>query len=206
MSHVWTSQAVMAALHRLVDATDLVELDGITRESALDRKQVANACDKLVAHGYLARQTYADGRVKPGKYRLTAEGRIALEAGANLKSGPKGPSGKARNTAGSLREKVWRLLRIRQKASVPEVVALLCDGDATAKEIECTTNNVQKYLRALRATGYLADMRREPGSKPTSNGFKRYLLVRDTGPLAPTRRGKDRVYDPNEEREYGVVA
>lgn len=206
MSHVWTSQAVMAALHRLVDATDQVELDGITRESGLERKQVINACDKLVAHGFLVRQTHTDGKTKPGKYRLTAEGRIALEAGANLKSGPKGPSGKARDTAGSMRDKVWRLLRIRQKASVPEVVALLCDGDATEKQIECVTNNVQKYLRALRATGYLADMRREPGAKPTSNGFKRYLLVRDTGPLAPTRRGKDRVYDPNEEREYVVMA
>ena len=206
MSHVWTSQAVMAALHRLVDATDQVKLDDIVRESELERKQVSNACDKLVTHGYLFRQTYSDGKVKPGKFRLTNEGRIAWEAGANRKSGPKGPSGKPRNTAGSLREKVWRLLRIRQKASVPEVVALLCDGNATAQEIECATNNVQKYLRALRATGYLTDMRREPGSKPTSNGFKRYLLVRDTGPLAPTRRGKDCVYDPNEEREYGVVA
>lgn len=206
MNHVWTSQAVMAAMHSLVDSTDQVELDGITRVSGLERKQVINACDKLVAHGYLVRRTYSDGKVKPGKFLLTPEGRIALEAGANLKSGPKGPSGKARDTAGSLREKVWRLLRIRQKASVPEVVGLLCDGEATAKTIETTTNNVQKYLRALRATGYLIEMRREPGTKPTSNGFKRYLLVRDTGPLAPTRRGKDCVYDPNEEREYVVMA
>ena len=206
MNHVWTSQAVMAAMHSLVDSTDLVELDGIVRVSGLERKQVINACEKLVTHGFLIRQTYSDGKVKPGKFRLTDEGRIALEAGANLKSGPKKPSGKARDTAGSLREKVWRLLRIRQKASVPEVVGLLCDGEATAKTIEATTNNVQKYLRALRATGYLIEMRREPGSKPTSNGFKRYLLVRDTGPLAPTRRGKDCVYDPNEEREYVVLA
>lgn len=206
MNHVWTSQAVMAAMHSLVDSTDLVELDGISRVSGLERKQIISACEKLVTHGFLIRQTYSDGKVKPGKFRLTAEGRIALEAGANLKSGPKKPSGKARDTAGSLREKVWRLLRIRQKASVPEVVGLLCDGEATAKTIEATTNNVQKYLRALRATGYLIEMRREPGTKPTSNGFKRYLLVRDTGPLAPTRRGKDCVYDPNEEREYVVLA
>lgn len=206
MNHVWTSQAVMAAMHSLVDSTDLVELDGIVRVSGLERKQVINACEKLVTHGFMIRQTYSDGKVKPGKFRLTDEGRIALEAGANLKSGPKKPSGKARDTAGSLREKVWRLLRIRQKASVPEVVGLLCDGEATAKTIETTTNNVQKYLRALRATGYLIEMRREPGTKPTSNGFKRYLLVRDTGPLAPTRRGKDCVYDPNEEREYVVMA
>lgn len=206
MSHVWTSQAVMAAMHTLVDSTDLVELDGIARVSGLERKQVINACDKLVRHGFLIRQTYSDGKVKPGKFRLTGEGRIALEAGANLKSGPKKPSGKARDTAGSLRERVWRLLRIRQKTSVPEVVGLLCDGEATAKTIEATTNNVQKYLRALYVTGYLVEMRREPGTKPTSNGFKRYLLVRDSGPLAPTRRGKDRMYDPNEEREYVVMA
>ncbi|MNV18589.1 hypothetical protein D3C71_1094200 [compost metagenome] len=206
MSHVWTSQAVMAALHRLVDSTDQLDLADIVRESGLERKQVISACDKLVSHAFLSRQQYSDGKVKPGKFKLTPEGRIALEAGANLKSGPKGPSGKARDTAGSLREKVWRLLRIRQKASVPEVVALLCDGEATTQTVERTTDNVQKYLRALRATGYLVEMRREPGTKPTSNGFKRYLLVRDTGPLAPTRRGKDCVYDPNEEREYDVLA
>lgn len=206
MSIVWTQQAVMTALHKLVDATDQVCLEAITQESGLQSKQVINACDKLIAHGYLTRQLYADGRPKPGRYLLTAEGRIALEAGANLKSGPRRAHGKPRDTSGSLREKVWRLLRIRQKLSVPEALGVLCDGHASAKQIERTGENVQKYLRALRATGYLVDMRREPGAKATSNGFKRYLLVRDTGPLAPTRRSKDRVYDLNEDREYGSVA
>lgn len=206
MSILWTQQAVMAALHKLVDATDLVSLADVAREAGLDRTQVANACDKLVAHGYLARQLYADGKVKPGRYTLTHDGRIALEAGAKLKSGPKGPHGKPRNTAGSLRDKVWRLLRIRQKASVPEIVGLLCDGDAPVMQIKGVTNNVQKYLRALRLTGYLADMRREAGDKPGSNGHKRYLLVRDTGPTAPTRRAHNRVYDHNEGREYVELA
>lgn len=206
MSQVWTSQAVMAALHRLVDATDQVLLKDIIRLSGLEPQQVRSACDKLVAHGLLARRTYLSGRVWPGKLLLTAEGRLALEAGADLKSGPTGSHGKPRNTEGCLRDRVWRLLRIRRKASVPEVVGLLCDGEAPAKAIENTTNNVQKYLRALRLTGYLVDMRREPGDAPGSNGFKRYLLVRDTGPQAPTRRAHNRVYDPNEDREYAELA
>lgn len=206
MNPVWTSQAVMAALHGLADATDQVTLDGIVCGSGLARRQAANACGKLVAHGLLARQTDADGSVKPGKYLLTPDGRIALEAGVSIKSGPKGAHGKPRKTGGSLREKVWRLLRIRRKVSVPEAVALLCDGDASVQDIENTTNNVQRYLRALRLTGYLADMRREPGAAPSSNGFKRYLLVRDTGPLAPTRRAHNRVYDHNEGREYAELA
>ena len=206
MNIIWTQQAVMSALHKLVDATDKISLADVARESSLDNLQVANACDKLVSHGYLARQLYADGKIKPGRYTLTHEGRIALEAGAKLKSGPKGPHGKPRNTAGSLRDKVWRLLRIRQKASVQEIVGLLCDGDTPVGQMESVTNNVQKYLRALRLTGYLADMRREPGDKPGSNGHKRYLLVRDTGPTAPTRRAHNRVYDHNEGREYVQLA
>jgi len=194
---VWTSQAVLNALHRLTDATDTVLLDGVVRATGLTTRQAAKACAKLVAHGLLARVHDANGRVKPGVYTLTPDGRYALEAGAKLTSGPRGPHGKLRVRSNTLRDRVWRLLRIRRKLSVPEAVALLCDGEMSAQDLTRTTNNVQKYLRSLRRAGYLADLRREPGTSPTSNGAKRYLLVRDAGPHAPVRRENGTVFDPN---------
>ncbi len=206
MSHVWTSQAVMAALHRLTDSTNQVRLVDVVRESGLTNRQVADACTKLVSHKYLVRLENANGNTKRGCFKLTPDGRLALEAGAKLSSGPKGPHGKPRIVKDTLRDKVWRLLRIRHKLSVSEAVGVLCDADATNDTLIRTANNVQKYLRALRATGYLNDLRREAGTSPNSNGFKRYYLARDTGPLAPVKRNTGRVYDQNEEREYDIVA
>ncbi|MFY3986093.1 hypothetical protein ACOTJH_29165 [Achromobacter xylosoxidans] len=197
---------VLQAVGQVVCPSGLVRSIAIARHTGLENRQISDACAKLESNGLLTHKKYADGTIKPGCYLLTAAGRAALEAGVTIKSGPKGAHGKPRRTDGSLREKVWRLLRIRRKVSVPEAVALLCDGEATAQDIENVTNNVQKYLRALRLTGYLADMRREAGQAPSSNGFKRYLLVRDTGPQAPTRRAHNRVYDHNEGREYAELA
>lgn len=204
--HEWITQSVLTCLHRLTDATDQVRLADVIRESGLDNQQAVNACEKLVQHGYLNRNRCAGGKVKPGQYTLTRSGRLAMEAGAKLISGPKGPHGKPKIVVNTLREKVWRALRIRQKLSAPEAVSLLCDADADSETLKRMADNVQKYLRTLRRAGYLADMRREPGSSLTSNGFKRYLLVRDTGSLAPVKRRNGNVYDPNDGKEYGIVA
>lgn len=66
-------------------------------------------------------------------------------------------------------------------------------------------NNLHKYLRALLRAGYLAEMRREAPQSPTSNGVKRFLLTRDTGPLPPLLQSQDKVFDQNEGKHYDVV-
>ena len=59
--------------------------------------------------------------------------------------------------------------------------------------------NLRRYMRALCLTGFLVEMpTRERGTAETSNGYKRYRLMNDTGDIAPTYRNqKHEVFDHN---------
>jgi hypothetical protein len=67
------------------------------------------------------------------------------------------------------------------------------------EEVPSTYNNAQQYMRLLKKTGYLLTInRRQPGTRPGSNGFVLYKLVRDSGERSPIIRANDRlVFDPN---------
>jgi hypothetical protein len=201
----WISQAVMAAIKELVCPKGCVKHSAIVKHSGLKSRQVADACSLLTKHGYIKRDVYTDDTVKPGCYRLTALGQAALDEGAKLTSGPKGPNGKARPRPDGLRDRAWRLLRIRRKASVPEIVGLLLDAGTNAIDIDRAENNLSKYFRQLMRAGYLSEMRREAPTSPTSNGVKRFLLIRDTGLLPPIpQTSQKRVWDQNEEQHYAA--
>jgi len=203
----WTSQAVMEAVKALVCPKGCVKHAAIVKHTGLKARQVADACAKLVSHGYLERQLYADDTVKPGCYRLTALGQAALEEGAKLISGPKAPTGKPKVVVNSLRDRAWRVLRIRRKASVPELLGVLLDAGTEEGDIRRAQNNLQKYLRFLCRAGYLSEMRhREAPQSSTSNGAKRYLLLRDTGPLPPVPQvASGTVFDQNEGKQYDIA-
>jgi hypothetical protein len=89
-----------------------------------------------------------------------------------------------------LRVRVWEAIRTARKGTVAEIEQL-----ALASEKD--PGGVQRYLLALRRGGYLRRM------KAVSYKEARYLLIRDTGPLAPIlRRSKDCLYDPNTKEEH----
>ena len=201
----WTSQAVMEAVKALVKPNGCVNHKFIVRHTKLTGRQVADACTKLVTHGYLVRENYLCGDVKPGCYQLTALGRAAMEEGARVTSGPKGPTGIKPRTD-TVRDRAWRVLRIRRKGSAPELLGLLMDADGDEKTVKRAQNNLNKYLRVLEQSGYLALMRREAPQSPTSNGAKRFLLVRDTGPLPPIPQlALHKVFDQNERKQYDIT-
>ncbi|MGO4380346.1 hypothetical protein [Pseudoduganella sp. RAF53_2] len=206
MSAVWTSQTVMEAVKVLACPRGCVKHAAIMRHTKLTSRQVAAACAKLVEHGYLKREEYADNTVKPGCYHLTSLGRLAQEEGARLTSGPKGPTGIPKIRTNSLRDRAWRLLRIRRKASIPELVSVLLDAGSSQADIDRAENNLAKYIRPLVRAGYLTELRREAPQSLTSNGAKRFLLVRDTGEIAPIPQPAQKtVYDPNEEKQYDAA-
>jgi hypothetical protein len=171
----------------------------------LTSRQVADACATLVRNGLLAQCKYADGRVRPGQYKLTAPGRRALETAQQVVSGPKAPHGTARPTPGSQRERCWRAMRIKLKFSVADIMRLVaCDCDAVAQQR--AEDNIGKYVRALARVGYLQVLpKREAGSAVSSPGWLRYLLVVDTGPKAPHVRRAGVVFDPNIDAEVPFV-
>lgn len=80
--------------------------------------------------------------------------------------------------------------RVSQALSAPSVTIhdLVCDA---IRDEADAVNDASRYIRILKAAGYLAEMRgRAPGSRPGSNGFKRFRLIRNTGPRAPLHRSK----------------
>lgn len=183
----WVTQQVLASLAVNADLAS----SGIARASGVKGRSLENSLLKLSRLGFLV--------LEDGRYNLTKEGRAFVEAGKPLTSGPRGPQPGKRYFKGTLRERVWRAIRIKKKFSALEIIPLAARGQERDAE-----SNVGKYLRVLARAGFLTTMKtRERGPAPTSPGFLRYLLVRDTGPQAPRwipRRGC--VYDPNTEEEH----
>lgn len=164
----------------------MVELTGF------DARAVENCCGKLRKHGLLV-------KTQRGCHKLTPAGIVAFKQGAKLRSGPKGAHTGRKIVTGTVRERAWSALRITGKGSVPDVIMLAAAGGE--KDI---AGNIGKYFTALCRAGYLQKLRvRDPGASLTSNGYVRWLLVRNSGPLAPVWRTKaGSVYDPNTEEEH----
>lgn len=113
--------------------------------------------------------------------------------------GPKGPHGKPHVRTGTVRQKVWRAIQIKGKFSLTELCRAVLTGDETAK---APRSNINRYVTALCKVGVLAEMKhRAAPTTPTSNGEKRWLLVRDLGRQAPVVRMSGAVFDPNAGRE-----
>lgn len=190
----WPAQKILTAIVALAHL-DCVDIDILVHHTGMERKNIANACGVLVDRELIE-------RIKPGCYKLLPAGLLLIEDGGEVKSGPRGERA-ARQHTGTLRVKSWRAMRQRKKFSLGDIIVLVANGDEKAIE-----GNLGKYVRALERAGYLNRMaRREPGTAITSNGYIRYLLVRDSGPLAPVwRPSKATVYDPNTQEEHRYVA
>lgn len=116
-------------------------------------------------------------------------------SGLPHKPGPKGPHGKPHVVQGTLRQKAWRAMQIKGKFTLADLVRNALAEDGAAKD---PRNNLGRYVKALCRVGVLAEMkRRATPTSPTSNGEKRWMLVRDLGRQAPVVRSLTEVYDPN---------
>ena len=118
-----------------------------------------------------------------GVHELTDAGRVRADQGEEITSGPCNGSAVSRS-AGNLRLRAWRLMRMRDAFGLDDLLTTLCDGsEATA------AGNLRTYLAALETAGYLARLRRG-----ATRGAPRWRLrrERDTGPEAPAWNKKTR--------------
>lgn len=162
-------------------------IDELVGQLDLTNRQVSDAAACLLRRDYLM-------RMGTGCYRLTEAGVAAHAAGEVIRSGPRGPRGTPRKVGDSLRTRAWRSMRIRQWFTIPDLIM-----DAARPDDRGPSNNLCRYLRALRRAGYVSvAARRAAGTAITSNGFKQFVLVRNTGPQAPLLLSKiDAIHDPN---------
>jgi hypothetical protein len=175
---------ILAVLASLADRCLLI--DDLLAQTGLTRRQLSDGAAGLIARGYAVRR-------ERGCFQVTAEGAVAHADGVALTSGPNGPMERKRSNNSALRTRLWRAMRMKRKFTLAELLVLAESGTEKAAH-----SNAARYVRGLVAAGYLAELRRAKGDCPGSNGWKRYSLLRDSGPLMPMlRAGGASVYDPN---------
>lgn len=155
---------------------EMMERTGYTR------RDVAKACVPLLERGWI-------DRLERGCFVLSDEGQRARAAGETITSGPRGPLTQTarRPKRRTMRDKMWKAIRVSKKFDLAHLEAMA----------GASRDGARKFVGALARAGYLSALRREPGDAPTSNGFKRWLLVEDTGPQTPAVKADGRIWDPN---------
>jgi hypothetical protein len=96
-------------------------------------------------------------------------------------------------SAAPMLDRVWTSMRIMRRFDSGELRATAEAGETA----------VAKFVKALAAAGYLRLIEPRVSGRPGSRD--RWMLLRDTGPLAPIRRRDDSgVYDPNTKRVWNL--
>jgi len=189
----WKTQALLTAIATASPKECITEAR-MAEITGHDATSIENSCLKLRQHGFVL-------KTGPGCHKLTPAGFAAYQQGGALRSGPKGKCIGARVKRGTLRERAWTGMRVKLKFSIDDLVMLCAEGGE--RDIG---SNLRKYLKALERAGFVRQLpRREPGYDKCSNGFVRYLLVVNNGPLAPVWRSSHaKVYDPNVEKSFAL--
>jgi len=173
------------AILNALAAGGCLTLDQLADSLELGRRQISSAAARLIDRALVV-------RIEAGCFRATAEGVDAQARGIEIKSGPRGPMERKRPARNSFRGRLWRGMRLKRKFSIPGLLELAAKGEKSPDTA------AGSYIRALERAGYLTRLpRREPGTSLTSNGYLRWSLIRDTGPLPPMPRRDGTVFDPN---------
>jgi hypothetical protein len=176
----WVTSIVLRALVQLAPRKGAnftaATLASHTADLPAVRRQ--RAVTKLLGLGYITYKRFlVDGRSE-STYTVTADGAAAIAAagqGAMLMSGTHGtkPPG-----AGSLRSRLWALMRIRKVLDAEEAVQLLADAGDPA--FISKRNKANECFRRWHLAGVL-----QLSAKVGPKGQKRYVLPVDPGPAVP---------------------
>lgn len=171
--------AAPTALLRHLQGGACLTLDQMESELGLNRRQASDAASKLLRRDYLMKMAV-------GCFQLTEKGMAAAASGEIITSGPMGPTGVIATHRSTFRERAWLAMRITRRFTIGQIVAAAArEGEKNARE------NTRKYLVQLRRAGFVKELpTRVSGTSRGSNGFKRFMLVRNTGPRAPVYRAE----------------
>lgn len=164
----------------------------IAAELDMARHQVSHAAARLIERGYME-------RVDAGCFQLTASGIAACDSGLVIQSGPRGKHKTVRRMPRiSQRQRAWNAMRIHRSFTIRDIVTVVARGN-----YEAAIDNVGRYMRELARAGVLVTQaQREEGVHLKSQGFLRYRLQRDLGPIAPVySQANDVLHDPNAVQE-----
>lgn len=155
----------------------------------IGRREIIKSIGGLISRGYME-------RVERGCYQLTPVGEKSRHSHETLTSGPNGPhTAKVRKPLpNTFRQRAWNAMRISGSFTIPDISAVAKNENDKGAEL-----NLQRYFHRLNAAGYIMQLSvRAKGTRPGSNGFKRFRLIKNTGETAPVYQPKKRrVFDHN---------
>lgn len=107
-----------------------------------------------------------------------------------------------RADSNTFQARLWRALRIQKKGTLDDFIALAEPGGMKGPR-----TTADHYFRALHRCGYLGVMaRRRPGTAPTSNGHRVFILIKNTGPRSPRlAKGGKYVRDLNTGETFDIA-
>lgn len=145
-------------------------LDALEGRYELSRQQISNAIGRLVVRGLVE-------RAQAGCYQLTKEGQLAKKNGA-IDVAPRNQPPKL--PPNNFPQRIWSTMRMSGVFTIGDLVTAAnwpaADAEARARV----------YVRRLKSAGYVIELpTRQKGVHQFSNGFKRFRLIRNTGPFAP---------------------
>lgn len=168
-----THQAALLGVMASGNAGPLT-MDQLDAVLPIGRKKIATAAGRLILRGFVE-------RAETGVYALTLTGRKALAEGVSLKSGPHRGKRKHPVYRDTLTQRAWTAMRLQPRFSLGDIITLAANDQDGQPE-----KALQRFVHRLKSTGYLVELpARRRGSTRTSNGFKVFRLVRDTGEHAP---------------------
>lgn len=173
---------VPTALLQHMSGGSCLTIDQMVEQLGISRRQALNAASRLLRRDYLM-------KMAGGCFQLTEAGLAAAAAGKVIKSGPKGKTGAIPQHRDTFRQRAWTSMRFNGRFTIGQIVrAAGREGETNARE------NARKYIAQLCRAGYVKELsRRAPGTAIGSNGFKRFMLVKNTGRRAPVFRAECRV-------------
>lgn len=164
-------------------------IDELDAKLDLNRSQISDAVGMLVLRGFAE-------RIERGCYQLTKAGIKAAESGHVIKAGPYRPhTGRKPPYSDTLRQRAWTAMRMSRTFTISDLVMAASRPEDTGPE-----DNLLRYVRYLKRGGYVIELAvRARGTALTSNGFKRFRLVKDAGEIAPVWcQRKGQIVDHNE--------
>jgi hypothetical protein len=177
----------LAAMHGMGDLTAAQRVHATTRLCGL----------KFLAPRMELRPDAAGAEQSTRIYTVTADGAAAIEAarqGQVRKSGPKTTRKGNPVDPAAFTTRLWNLVRIRKVLTPRQAAETLCDAGDEAFERRWAT--ARKCLRRWANAGALQESAKRIGAAGTSNGDKRYVLVKDS-PTPPTwHQPKHAAVDP----------
>lgn len=189
----WTSAAVLFALasKKMEAGQTFTKADLHAWVPGLsDGQRTKHALHTLMQNGLITSELYSlpVTLIAVATYTVTVAGAEAIKAAADgqrLTSGPRGPHSKDRAVPRTtFAARLWALMRARQMLDTETAAATLVDaGNDVAK----AAKTAQRYLARWAKTGALA-----VSAQRMANGCKRYVLVKDIGPVPPAWTEKAR--------------